>query len=144
MDAGETLLILRLLLALLLYGFLGFAMVTLWRDLRREAAPTSPQPTSALLHWRNSAGDDVSLVLEPITALGRAEDNSLPLNDAFASAYHALVLWREGQWYIEDLGSHNGTHVNGDRISHSCVLVHGDEIRIGETLLRFELKSPTD
>lgn len=143
MDVGETLLILRLLLALLLYSFLGVAMVILWRDLRRETGPSIPHHTPALLCWKNTAGVDHSYVLEPITAIGRADDNMLPLDDAFASAHHALVLWREGHWHLEDLGSHNGTILNGERISLSRVLVQNDEIRIGETLLRFEIRSTT-
>ncbi len=138
---GETLLLLRILLALLLYGFLGLAMYILWRDLRGEAAATVPRPTPALLRWQNAAGDECSFTLEAVTGLGRADDNSLPLDDPFASAHHALVVWREGQWHIEDLGSHNGTLLNGERLSLSRVLVSGDEIRVGETVLRFELKS---
>lgn len=139
---GETLLALRLALALLLYAFLGVTLVILWRDLRREDAPAIPRPTPALLHWQTADESERSFILESVTAIGRADDNTLPLDDPFASAHHALLVWREGQWRVEDLGSHNGTYLNGERLALSRVLVSGDEIRVGETALRFESKTP--
>ncbi|HPD40712.1 MAG TPA: FHA domain-containing protein [Anaerolineae bacterium] len=141
---GETLLALRILLALLLYGFLGVALYILWRDLRREDKPAIPRPAPALLRWQTAAGEEATLDLGPVTGLGRADDNSLPLEDPFASAHHALIVWREGQWHIEDLGSHNGTYLNSERVSSNRVLASGDEIQIGETRLRFELRSAAE
>ncbi len=95
---------LRFLLAALLYLFLGTALFILWRDLRRgEAVP--PAPPEACLQ----PDEEPPLRLRPVTALGRAEDNTLVLNDPFVSAHHALVLWREERWWLEDLESHNGT-----------------------------------
>lgn len=138
---GETLLALRIALTLLLYGFLGVALYLLGRDLRRNEMPAVPRPTPALLHWRSADDAEHSFALEPVTGLGRAKDNSLPLEDPFASAHHALVVWREGQWHVEDLGSHNGTYLNEERLNGSRVLVSGDEIRVGDTLLRIEIKS---
>ncbi len=137
---GETLLALRLALALLLYAFLGVTLYILWRDLRREDGSEIPRPTPALLRWQDAEGSEHSFFLEPVTGIGRAEDNTLALDDPFASAHHALALWREGQWRIEDLESHNGTYLNGKRLTLSRVLASGDEIRVGETVLRFEIK----
>ena len=75
--------------------------------------------------------------LRPITALGRAGDNTLVLDDPFVSAHHALVLWRDERWWLEDLESHNGTFLNGERVSSARPLTSGDRIRLGETQLRF-------
>lgn len=138
---GETLLALRIALTLLLYAFLGVVLFILVRDLRRDGTPAVPRPTAALLRWHDTGGAEHSLALETVTGLGRAEDNSLLLDDPFASAHHALVVWREGQWHVEDLGSHNGTYLNGERLSLGRVLASGDEIRVGDTLLRFEIKT---
>lgn len=137
---AELLLALRLLLALILYAFLGFTLYTLWRELRAgEAAPSTPAPSPAMLFVE--AGDHAGrrLPLQAITAIGRAGENTLALHDPFASAHHALVLWREGQWWLEDLASHNGTYFNGERMSVPLLLTSGDRIRIGETVLRFEM-----
>ncbi len=124
--------VLRFLLAALLYLFLGTALFILWRDLRRgEAAP--PAPPEAYLQL----GEEPPLRLRPVTALGRAEDNTLVLDDPFVSAHHALVLWREERWWLEDLESHNGTFLNGERLTAARPLTSGDRIRLGETRLRF-------
>lgn len=141
---AELLLALRLLLALLLYTFLGILLYVLWRDLRHEEKMEIPHPLPACLHWRGTDGTKHRMVVEPVTGIGRAEDNTLSLDDPFASAHHALLLWREGQWYLEDLESHNGTYLNGERLMTSRILASGDEIRIGETVLRFEITATSD
>ena len=68
--------------------------------------------------------------------LGRQSDH-IPLNDNAASREHAM-LRREGQrWVIEDLNSSNGTYVNGERLDGPATLKHGDQIKIGGTVLVF-------
>ncbi len=123
---------LRFLLAALLYLFLGVAFFLLWRDLRR-GEKTPPPPPEAYLQL----GEEPPMRLRPITALGRAGDNTLVLDDPFVSAHHALVLWRDERWWLEDLESHNGTFLNGERVSSARPLTSGDRIRLGETQLRF-------
>lgn len=138
---AELLLALRLLLSLLLYAFLGVVLYTLWRELRQGVAVQPPRPTAAILTVEQGAEPGRQFPLRPVTALGRAEDNDLPLADPFASAHHALIFWREGQWWLEDLGSHNGTLFNGERLDKPVALATGDRLRIGETELRFALAS---
>jgi pSer/pThr/pTyr-binding forkhead associated (FHA) protein len=74
----------------------------------------------------------------PIT-IGRAGDNTLALNgDEYASSHHARVeTQRDGVW-VHDLGSTNGTFVNGEQIRGRTRLHEGDTLRIGETELRLE------
>jgi len=73
----------------------------------------------------------------PLT-IGRSEDNAAALDsDEFASARHARVeATRDGVWLI-DLGSTNGTFVNGERMDGRHRLTEGDVIRIGQTELEF-------
>ncbi len=69
--------------------------------------------------------------------VGRAEGCSLLLDDPCVSARHALLRWRRGQWSVRDLGSRNGTFVNGDRVGgEGHPLRDGDRIVIAgvETL----------
>ena len=70
---------------------------------------------------------------------GRAQDNTAALpSDDYASAHHARVeATRDGVWLL-DLGSTNGTWVNGERMDGRHKLRDGDVVRIGETELRFE------
>ncbi|NLE99729.1 MAG: FHA domain-containing protein, partial [Anaerolineales bacterium] len=57
----------------------------------------------------------------------------------YASAQHALLTWREGQWWLEDLGSRNGTQLNDELVDAPTVVVTGDIIRIGRARLKVEL-----
>jgi pSer/pThr/pTyr-binding forkhead associated (FHA) protein len=132
-----TLLALRFLLAALLYAFLGGLFYVLWKDLRRGEEERPPEPPLARL-VATEEGDGRVTRLNALTAVGRAADNTVVLDDPFASSHHALLLWREGQWWLEDLESHNGTFLNGHAIDAPTRLTPGDTIRVGETTFRFE------
>jgi hypothetical protein len=83
-------------------------------------------------------GQRVELSHEAVT-IGRGPLNDLQLDqDDFASGKHALVDPRRDGVWVEDLGSTNGTFVNGVRLSTSRRLAPGDVLRIGETDFRYE------
>lgn len=134
----ELLLALRIVLASLLYGFLALAFYVIARDLHQRAREMPTACSSATLVIEAEAPPEQQFTLRPVTAIGRARENHVVINDAFASSNHAIVAWRENAWWIEDLGSHNGTYLNDERISKPRLLVSGDRIGIGETVLRFE------
>jgi hypothetical protein len=72
------------------------------------------------------------------TTVGKAAENDIPLaGDARASHLHAILERFAAGWCVTDLGSSNGTWVNGERIWSSHRLRHGDEIRVGQTRLIF-------
>jgi hypothetical protein len=68
--------------------------------------------------------------------IGRGEDCDVILPDRHVSRYHARISWGEGGYSVTDLGSKNGTHVNGRELQGSQALQDGDEIQIA---LRFKL-----
>lgn len=70
--------------------------------------------------------------------IGRSRGSRIPITDQFISTSHARVFRRGHFWFVEDLGSLNGTYVNGRRISGEQQLHLRDEIRVGETVLRWE------
>lgn len=70
--------------------------------------------------------------------LGRQGDNTVPLADSQASRKHSHIFRQEGVYYIEDMGSRNGTYVNG-KLTKKLRLEGGEEIHIGETTLLFQL-----
>ena len=72
--------------------------------------------------------------------IGRAADNGLVLRDTAASRRHVEIRAAGDGYVCRDLGSRNGTIVNGSP-THVCELKHGDHVLVGETLLRFELSS---
>lgn len=66
-------------------------------------------------------------------------EGTLIIDDEFASSYHARFQVSRGRWYVEDLGSTNGTWLNGRRIQAAQWLKRGDKIRIGRTVVTVEL-----
>ena len=72
-----------------------------------------------------------------VVTIGRADDNSIVLADPEVSAHHARIVWddRRSYYYIEDLGSVEGTYVNERPIAGPVKLHHGDVIRVGNTVM---------
>jgi Inner membrane component of T3SS, cytoplasmic domain len=83
------------------------------------------------------AGTRITLGEAQIT-IGRAEDCTLVITDDYASARHARLLPRDAQWYLEDLGSTNGTYLDRAKVSAPTPVPLGVPIRIGRT--SFELR----
>ena len=68
--------------------------------------------------------------------IGRAPGCSVPLaDDTFVSQLHARIFVRDGQPYVEDLGSTNGTFVNRARLTQTVPLQRGDRLQVGQTVL---------
>ncbi len=65
--------------------------------------------------------------------IGRAAGCHIRIDDSYASQLHARVFDRDGSVLVDDLGSTNGTYVNGDRVSGPRTLKRGDRLRVGET-----------
>ena len=83
-------------------------------------------------------GERFELDTAPIT-VGRGSPNDVQLDgDEFASAKHARVEPRRDGVWVEDIGSTNGTYVNGTRIDRPRKLAPNDVLRVGETDLRYE------
>jgi pSer/pThr/pTyr-binding forkhead associated (FHA) protein len=70
--------------------------------------------------------------------LGRETTNHMVLADGSVSKRHAKVSFAEGHFYLEDLGSANGTFVNGERVAGKVRVRPGDLLRLGTVILRFE------
>lgn len=134
--------VVRLLFLLLLYVFLYRVVRTLLRDLR--AAAREPTTTLGRLVVVEAPGAEPSaghvFALYAITTLGRDVNNSIVVDDAFASAEHAVLTFRGSAWYVEDLGSTNGSYVNGHAVNGVATIGFGDELQIGQ--VRFRLERP--
>ena len=79
-------------------------------------------------------GTKITLGDQPIL-IGRADDSTLVLTDDFASSRHARLTNRGGKWYVEDLGSTNGTYLDQQRVQGPLLVGPGQPIRIGQTAL---------
>jgi adenylate cyclase len=76
--------------------------------------------------------------LRPINSLGRHPNNTIQLLDKIVSKEHCILEQRDGRFILRDLGSLNGTYVNGERVRGETFLKHGDEIALGSTRARYD------
>jgi pSer/pThr/pTyr-binding forkhead associated (FHA) protein len=157
LATDETLLILKIVFLVLLYGFILYVVRTATRDIggapqesiilgAAEAAALRAElgvqdavrPARFLVldgpDLRKGSTIDVSAP----TIIGRDADSGIPLDgDEFASGRHARIEPRSDGIWVEDLGSTNGTFVNGERITAER-LEPGDVLHVGQTELRLE------
>jgi hypothetical protein len=148
----EALLVLKIVFLVLLYLFIWRIVRTASRDLRlpqesfvlapsggamREEAPQGGRLV-VLKSPALKVGEERTLDSRALT-LGRGGQNDVKLDkDEFTSARHARIEPRRDGVYVEDIGSTNGTYVNGARLTKERRLVPGDVVRVGETELRYE------
>ena len=145
MNPAQVMLVLRLALAVLLYGFLGLLVWMLWQDVRMAAqrAAGKGRRLGRLLVLESALPQlamGAEFPLLPITSLGRAPTNTATLPDETASLEHALLHLRDGQWWLEDLASRNGTRLNDTVIDDLSPVMPGDVIGIGRVKLKLEVE----
>lgn len=148
--------LLKLFLLVLLYLFFLRVLRAVWTEVNvaraadGAAAPAKPkarprrparagrnnQPHLKALEPSNLRGR--SFPLDEEITLGRAAGCQVPLDDAYASQVHARVFQRDGQWYVEDLGSTNGTYLNRRRVAGPMVIKRRDRLQIGNTVLELQ------
>jgi pSer/pThr/pTyr-binding forkhead associated (FHA) protein len=143
--SGTIILALRLTLAFALYGFLGWALVVLWRDIRRQGISlANRRVTSISLTVRHGqAAPVVKNFTQSEITLGRDPGCDIPLTDDTVSTRHAQLTYHHNQWWLEDLSSTNGTILNRIAVTMPTVLTAGDEIQCGATRLIVNLSTTT-
>lgn len=133
----------RLTFLALLYLFLAAVARILLRDLR-AAARAAPE-LGRLVVVEAPAGQPPAgsqFPLGAVTTLGRDVNNAVVLEDPLVSSRHAVLSFRGRTWYVEDLGSTNGTYVNGIRVEAVVPVGWGDELQVGGVRLRLERAEP--
>ncbi len=134
--SGIVLLILRAALTLMLYAFLGWALWLIWRTLKWQQTEWNHHRVSPL-HLKLSIGDEehsLNFSLSEIT-IGRDPHCECVIDSKTVSAHHARLNFHHGQWWVEDLGSTNGTVLNQETVSTATVITPGDLLRCGEATL---------
>lgn len=154
MTSAETqLLLVRALVLILLYAFLaGVALVTWWdlKAQRRGGAPSAGAASGSVHRLIVLTAADSgrpagqALPLAAVSSIGRDLDNDIVLNDATVSGRHAVVSRRDGAWWVEDLGSTNGSWLNAEPVLAQvpALLRSGDVLQFGAVRLR--LVSPEE
>lgn len=104
----------------------------------RPSGPRSPRPLASLLVKQGELKGERLVVRTPVASIGRAEYNDVRLPDVSVSASHAKLQLREGVWVLTDLGSTNGTFVDGVEVDDETPLSPGCTVRVGEVGMLFE------
>jgi hypothetical protein len=91
------------------------------------------EPTQLVITEGANAGSAIPLGQQPIL-LGRGADATIRLDDDYVSTRHARFVPHGDDWYVEDLGSTNGTYIGSQRITTPMVVTVGVQVRIGKTI----------
>jgi pSer/pThr/pTyr-binding forkhead associated (FHA) protein len=91
-------------------------------------------PTHVLVTEGANAGERADLAAAPVL-IGRGSDAAIRLDDDYVSTRHARIAASGDQWYVEDLGSTNGTYIGTVRITQPTTITLGTQVRIGKTIL---------
>jgi hypothetical protein len=143
LTAEAIILLLRLALVALIYLFLGVIALAAARELRRLTRPAVsthhnvPGPRLIVVDpGATSLTPGETFPLRPVTRLGRSQENTIVLDDTFISGEHAVIVERDGTWWLSDRGSTNGTAVNEQVIRGEVGLTPGDIVAIGDVRLK--------
>ncbi len=128
-------LILRLVLAIALYAFLGWTLRILWQDLKQQGEFLSSQKKPGIhIHALLENGKDIQrrFVQSEVT-IGRDPNCDFPVIDEAISAHHVRISYHHSQWWLEDLNSTNGTFIGKDQVKVPTVLITSDQFKCGGT-----------
>ncbi|MGQ0825689.1 MAG: FHA domain-containing protein [Actinomycetota bacterium] len=142
--------ILKLCLLALLYLFLARVVWIVGRELRGTTVSPAAPPVAPVAKrekrraWRivvvaaaDAAGVGAEHWIDGEATIGRGGGCTISVpSDTFVSQVHARLVERDGTLWVEDLGSTNGTFLNGKQVSQPTKLRKGDRVQIGETLLQ--------
>jgi pSer/pThr/pTyr-binding forkhead associated (FHA) protein len=101
---------------------------------RRGGKRVRGAPTKLQIVDGPNAGQSVPLNTEPIL-LGRGTDAAIRLDDDYVSTRHARFATNGEQWFVEDLGSTNGTYIGSQRITSPVPVAIGTSVRLGKTIV---------
>ena len=154
LELQVPLLAAKALLLLLLFAFIYAVVRRGVGDLRQIPDDEAFEPGRGAYAPRVSASGESELVVEDseilapetrfsvrngATSIGRSSESDIVLkSDDYASGRHARLTRHGGLLYVEDMGSTNGTFVNGRKAVGATPLKHGDTVRIGSTTFRYE------
>ncbi len=144
MTTPLLLLLLRFASVALLLAFAGLLGWFLYQDLRSTRRAMTGQGISlgslrVIANTGPTPAVDTVYDLSPVTTLGRSNRSTIVLDDNYVSSDHALLAWRDSQWWLEDLGSRNGTALNDHPLVDPTVISAGDVLAIGGVRLKLEL-----
>jgi pSer/pThr/pTyr-binding forkhead associated (FHA) protein len=144
-------------LSALKYGLFALLFLFIWRSMRwvvrglsvaaapaaaerggrrgRDPGTTLPPGSSTLVVQGTGDRRPRTVKLAASMTVGRAPECEIRLDDTYASQQHARLFAKNEHWFVEDLGSTNGTFVNDQKLAAPAMLQPGDKVRIGQTVM---------
>lgn len=130
-----------IILALLRIIFLGLVYLFVWQVARAIGSHLGisvrrkRKEGSRVLFVRSETQQGQEFEVGDVVVLGRSEETDVVLDDPYASEFHLRLVSQENGMMLHDLGSTNGTYVNGRRVSAPTELKRGDTIQVGKTVM---------
>lgn len=129
---GYLLLSLRFILAIALYAFLGFAIWTIWQDLKKTVQSTAQKTIPVITIELGQEEKTQFSYNTSEVVIGRAPQCDLHIMDETVSSRHGQLYFKLNQWWYEDLGSSNGSFINQRPLKKATVLTDGDQLQLGK------------
>ena len=131
-----------LLLTLLRLIFLGLVYLFVWQVARSIAghlglrqARGARRPGSKIVVVRSETQAGLDFSINDVVVMGRSAESDVRLEDPYASEFHLRLTAKDGRLVLTDLGSTNGTYVNGRRVTSPVDLSRGDAVQVGKTVM---------
>lgn len=131
-----------LLLTLLRLIFLALVFLFVWQVARSISShvglrgqPGRRRAGTRIVMVRSDTQAGLDFTVEDAVVLGRSSEADIVLEDPYASEFHLRLTARDGRLILSDLGSTNGTYVNGRRVTTPVDLTRGDAVQVGKTVM---------
>ena len=127
--------VLRLIFLALIYIFIWQVARAIARHLGVTRGDRSRRSVNRVTVVRSDTQAGLSFTVNGATVLGRSDQSDVILDDPYASEFHLRLVAQNGTLTVSDLGSTNGTYVNGRRITTPTNLRRGDALQVGKTVM---------
>lgn len=133
-----------IILALLRIIFLGLVYLFVWQVARAIGSHLGisvrrkRKEGSRVLFVRSESQQGREFEVNDVVVLGRSDETDVVLDDPYASEFHMRLVSQENGIMLHDLGSTNGTYVNGRRVAAPTELKRGDTIQVGKTVMEIK------
>lgn len=125
-------------LRLVFLGILVLYVLQVARAMGRHVGPiarSASRPASQVVVVRSETQAGDSHLVKDALTFGRADDADVHLDDPYASEYHLRFSAEEDRLVLQDLGSTNGTYLNGRRVTAPVTVKRGDAVQVGKTVM---------
>lgn len=132
---------LRILFAASLYCFLALILFLLWKQIHLTSIKIHQDQIPSII--LSMIDDGNKKIMKSFSCseilIGRDPSCNFPVHSATASTFHIRMSYHHDQWWAEDLDSTNGTRINGEPVTSPIILINGDEILCGDSLIHIQL-----